>query len=305
MPSADILDCAIVGGGPAGLTAAVYLARSRRSLVLVDGGDSRARWIPTSHNIPGFPEGVTGDALLARLRAGAARYEAAVMKTLATRLAFEGDLFRLDTDDGPVRARRVILACGVDDIEPDRMDEAGVFAAVKRGLLRICPICDGFESSRLNLGVIGSCDHAAAEALFLRTYTDRITVIVPEGLGRVSDDRRRDLAEAGIGLIEAEDRSLVIHGDTVGCMTIGGDEHRFDVVYAALGSHPKNRLAVAAGARLGDDGRLMVGDHGETSVPGLYAAGDLVRGLNQVAVAFGEAARAAIAVHNSLPRNFA
>ncbi len=305
MSDGEVLDCVIVGGGPAGLTAAVYLARARRSLRVVDGGDSRARWIPTSHNIPGFPEGVTGEALLAKLRAGAARYGAPVLQARATDLQREGDLFRLDTEAGPVRARRAILACGVEDKEPEQPDETGLFDAVKRGLIRICPICDGYESSGLNLGVIGSCDHAAAEALFLRTYTDRITVIVPESLGHVSDTRRRDLQEAGIALVEAQDEALRVHGSDVGCMTVGGQEHRFDVVYAALGSKPNNRLAVSAGAQLGEDGRLVVSDHGETSVSGLYAAGDLVRGLNQVAVAVGEAARAAVAVHNSLPRNFA
>ena len=301
----ELLDCVVVGGGPAGLAAATYLARSRRRFVLVDAGESRARWIPVSRNIPGFPQGVTGETLLARLRAEAARFGAPTLRTTATALQRDGDAFRLDTGEGPVRARRVILACGVKDVEPERPDEHGVFDAVKRGLVRICPICDAYEAQGLNLGVIGSCDHAAAEALFLRTYTDRITVVVPHGLGRVSDARRRDLAEAGIALIEAENRSLLIHGEDVGCMAIGGHEHRFDVVYAALGSHPRNALAKSVGARLGDDGRLEVDGQGMTSVEGVYAAGDLVRGLNQVAVAWGEAAQAAIAVHNSLPRNWA
>ena len=153
--------------------------------------------------------------------------------------------------------------------------------------------------------MIGSCEHAAAEALFLRTYSDRITVVAPHSLGRISDARRRDLNDAGIALVEARDDALRVHGHDIGCMSLEGQEHRFDVIYAALGTRPRNRLALAAGAALGGDGSLVVTDHGETSVPGLYAAGDLVRGLNQVAVAVGEAARAAIAVHNSLPRNFA
>ena len=305
MSDADMLDCVVVGGGPAGLTAATYLARSRRRFLLVDGGESRARWIPTSRNIPGFPQGVTGEALLARLRAEAARWGAPTLKAQATALARDGQAFRLDTDAGPVCARRVILACGVEDVEPERPDETGLFGAVKRGLVRICPICDAYEARGLSIGVIGSCDHAAAEALFLRTYSDRITVVVPEHLGRVSDARRRDLAEAGVKLVEVESRSLLIHGNDVGCMAIGGEEHRFDVVYAALGSTPRNALAHAVGARLGEDGRLEVDARCMTSVEGVYAAGDLVRGLNQVAVAYGEAAQAAIAVHNSLPRNFA
>ncbi len=305
MGAPDELDCVIVGAGPAGLTAATYLARARRRSLIVDAGASRARWIPTSHNIPGFPEGVTGERLLARLRAQAARYQAEVLKAHVEELRVDGGGFQLSTAVGELRARRVLLACGVEDVEPGTADPGGVFAAVKAGLLRICPICDGYESAGLNLGVIGSCDHAAAEALFLRTYTDRITVVVPRSLGRTTDTRRRELAEAGIALEEVEDEALQIHGSSIGCMTLGGREHRFDVIYAALGSRPRNALALAAGAATGEDGRLIVGDHGETSVPGLYAAGDLVRGLNQVAVAVGEAARAATAIHNGLPRNFA
>lgn len=79
-----------------------------------------------------------------------------------------------------------------------------------------------------------------------------------------------------------------------------GEPRSFDVVYSALGITPRTRLAIQAGARLDDGGRLVVGDHQETSVPGLYAAGDVVRGLNQISTAQGEGAIAATAVHNSL-----
>ena len=94
------------------------------------------------------------------------------------------------------------------------------------------------------------------------------------------------------------------HGG-LSCLELDGRPRRFDVVYAALGVDPRDHLARTCGARLDDDGRLYVGAHQETSVPGLYAAGDIVRGLNQVTVACAEGAVAAIAVHNSLPRNLA
>ncbi|WP_257837152.1 NAD(P)/FAD-dependent oxidoreductase [Phenylobacterium sp. J426] len=84
-----------------------------------------------------------------------------------------------------------------------------------------------------------------------------------------------------------------------------GEKRSFDVVYSALGVTPRAQLAVQAGAKLDDSGRLIVGSHQETSVPGLYAAGDVVRGLNQISTAEGEGAIAATDVHNSLDRNFA
>ena len=298
----DVLDCAVIGAGPAGLTAATYLGRQRRRRRVLHPGDSRARWIPTSHNTPAFPDGLHGEELLARLRLQAERYGAPFVETQVEALTREGDLFRLRTADGETLARRVILATGVKDREPDLPD---VFDAVKRGLIRICPICDGYESSGLDIGVIGNCEHAAAEALFLRTWSDRVTVIVPRTLGRISDERRRDLAQAGVPILESPGEHGALDHGGLSCLELDGRPRRFDVVYAALGVDPRDHLARTCGARLDDDGRLYVGAHQETSVPGLYAAGDIVRGLNQVTVACAEGAVAAIAVHNSLPRNLA
>ena len=298
----EVLDCAIVGGGPGGLTAATYLGRQRRRFRVFDAGESRAAWIPTSHNTPGFPEGLSGEAMLARFREQAERYGAQIVRAEVTALAKDADAFVLTTADGETRARRVILATGVADREPDLPD---VFDAVKKGLIRICPICDGYESSGLDIGVIGNCEHAAAEALFIRTWSERVTVIVPRTLGKVSDTRRKDLADAGIAIIESPIEHVSVVDGHLSCLDVGGKTRRFDVVYAALGVDPRGELARMAGAKLDDDGRLPVDAHQQTSVEGLYAAGDIVRGLNQVTVACAEAAVAAIAVHNSLPRNFA
>ena len=303
MPGIDgVLDCAIVGAGPGGLTAATYLGRQKRRFRVFDAGESRAAWIPTSHNTPGFPEGLSGEAMLARFREQAERYGAQITQATVSDLRKDGDLFHLQADGEAVRARRVILATGVKDREPDLPD---VFDAVKKGLIRICPICDGYESSGLDIGVIGNCEHAAAEALFLRTWSDRITVIVPRTLGTVSDRRRADLAEAGIAILESPVEDVSVVDGQLSCLQIDGRPRRFDVVYAALGVDPRAELAKGAGMELDDDGRVPTDAHQQTSVEGLYAAGDIVRGLNQVTVASAEAAVAAIAVHNSLPRNFA
>ncbi len=304
MPEGEegVLDCAVVGGGPGGLTAATYLGRQRRRFRVFDTGESRAAWIPTSHNTPGFPEGLSGEAMLARFREQAARYGAEVVPQRVVGLRKEGDAFVLATAEGEARARRVILATGVADREPDLPD---VFDAVKKGLIRICPICDGYESSGLDIGVIGSCEHAASEALFIRTWSDKVTVIVPRTLGRVSEARKRDLEAAGVAILEAPVEHVTIRDGRLSCLDIAGRPRSFDVVYAALGVDPRAELARAAGARLDGEGRLPTDAHQQTSVEGLYAAGDIVRGLNQVAVACAEAAVAAIAVHNSLPRNYA
>ena len=297
-----MLDCVVVGGGPAGLTAAIYLARFRRDFRLVDADASRARLIPLSRNYPGFPEGVSGETLLARMRAQALRYGAQTVAGTVERLETGDGGFHLALAGGEtLSARTVILATGVVEVEPDLPH---CLEAVKQGLIRICPICDGYESAGRMVGVIGDGDHAAAEALFVRAFSDRVSLLLTAPR-LLSPERRRELAEARVEVIETPLRPLRLEDGTVRAACEDGNEHRFDTLYSAFGVVPQSALAAQVGAACDDQGRLFAGEHQETSVEGLYAAGDLVRGLNQIGVAVGEAALAATAVHNRLPRQLA
>jgi thioredoxin reductase (NADPH) len=296
-----MLDCVVIGGGPAGLTAAVYLARFRRRVLVIDSGDSRAAWIPRSRNLPGFPEGIEGVVLLERLRDQARRYGADLRPGRAQALTRSDDgVFSLDIDGEALSARSALLATGVLENQP-RLPH--VVEAVKRGLIRICPICDGFEAIDKRIGVLGNSDHAAAEALFLRTYTAHLTLMLVGETDTLSAQTRLKLADAGICVTHAPIDSVGIEADRLTALcTADGETHRFDAVYSAFGTTPQSALAKGLGARIDDSGRLYTGDHQETSVDGLYAAGDLVRGLNQISVASGEAAIAATAIHNRLPQ---
>jgi thioredoxin reductase (NADPH) len=301
---AGMLDCVVVGGGPAGLTAAIYLARFRRRFRLLDGGRSRASWIPRTRNYPGFPDGLSGDDLLARMRLQAQRYGASVVKDRVEALDLvEGGFALTLRGRDTLRAKRVILATGVIENEPDLPDCMG---AVERALIRICPICDGYEGVGKAVAVLGNSDHAAAEALFLRTYTNQVTlVLVGEDIA-LSAARRAELEAAGIPIVHTPIRHVRIEEGRIRALDIGdGAIHAFDALYSAFGVTPQSALADAVGARRDSSGRLLVDAHQQTSVDGLFAAGDLVRGLNQIAVAAGEAALAATAVHNSLPRDLA
>lgn len=291
-------DCVVVGAGPAGLTAAIYLGRFRRDVLVVDAGQSRAARIPLSRNHPGFPEGVRGRTLLARMRRQAEKYGAAFEACEVDDLRRETDGFRLGTGKGELSARAVLLATGVVDIEPEL---PGVEAAVAQGLLRICPICDGYETIGQRIGVIGADAHAAREAIFVTTYTPDVALILIGAAEALPDDSRRELAAAGVEVIEAPIESVKLYRRKGSAICFGPDHIReFDSLYAALGVAPRTRLAIRAGAKLDDDGRLVVGEHQETSVPGLYAAGDVVRGLNQISTAEGEGATAATDIHNRL-----
>lgn len=293
-----ILDAIVVGAGPAGLTAGIYLGRFRRDAVVFDSGDSRAAWIPTSHNHPGFPDGIGGIELLGRIRAQAERYGAVVRKAVVEGLEVDELGFRAVVEGKDLFARTVLLATGVSDNEPPL---PGVEAAVRQGLVRICPICDGYEAMGQRLAVIGAGAPGAREAMFLKTYSNQVTLIHVGAPADLPDPDRRDLMEVGIDLIETGVERVVLDNQQISALCLGpGEPRRFDIIYSALGVEPRSELAVRLGARFDDGGRLYVDDHQQTSVPGLYAAGDLVRGLNQISTAQGEAAIAATAIHNRL-----
>ena len=285
----------IIGAGPAGLTAATYLARFRRRVLVADGGVPRACWIPVSHNMPGFPEGIAGDAILRRMTQQAEEYGAIVEPGAVGGLGQDEDGFLARLNGREVRARAVLLATGVVDHHPSL---PGVERAIERSLVRICPICDGYEAIGKAVAVIGRDDMGVREAAFLRTYSDRVTLIhVGEAAALTANG---ELERLGIELIRAPIDNVRLEGDRVTALSWGGTFRTFDLVYSALGTSPSVGLATNLGAGSGDDGCLLVDAHQRTSVPGLYAAGDVVRGLNQIAVATAEAAIAATAIHNDL-----
>ncbi len=293
-------DCIIIGAGPAGLTAAIYLARFHLSIRLFDCGSSRAALIPRTHNHAGYPGGISGKDLLARMldqaeSFGARRELAAVSAIVPTDGAFE---VQAGTDETRFHARTVLLATGVLNNRPD-MPADQHDAALARGLIRYCPICDGYEVTDKRIGVIGTGDHGMREALFLRGYTRDVTLIAPGAAHDLDASCRRTLAEADIVHVDGPCTPLRIEGDRIVATTPGG-ERAFDSIYPALGSRIRSGLAVAAGARASADGCLEVDDHQRTSVTGLFAAGDVVKGLDQISHAMGEAGVAATAIRNLL-----
>ncbi len=296
--TAPPLDAIIVGAGPAGLTAAIYLGRFKRRIAVIDSGMSRAAWIPITHNHPGWPDGIKGTDLLARIRAQAEKYGPDIREgTVEAITPVEGG-FEVTLGGKTLTAANVLLACGVKDNDPPL---PGVEQAIRRALIRICPICDGYEVSGLEVGVIGDGDLGAREALFLLNWTDRVSLVHVGPAEALSTVSRAKLDKAGVTLIETACQSVVLENDSLTALCFGPDHTaRFDALYAALGCIARSELAVQAGARLDEENRLIVDDHQQTSVPGLFAAGDLVRGLNQISTAEGEAAIAATAIHNRL-----
>lgn len=298
---ADPVDCLIVGGGPAGLTAAIYLARFRRNVLLFDDQQSRAAWIPTSHNYPGFAGGISGNDLLAALWEQATRYGATLRREHVDDLRRgENGVWQVKAGNRTVFARKVLLATGIIDEKP-ALPSMPEF--VYRGGLRFCPICDGFEVIDQRVAVIGPLERAAKKALFLRTYTADLAVLPLERLFRPSPEIMARLREAGIRVPDAPVVDLTPNGEKLVATMANGESIEMDVLYPAMGAQVRSELVTPLGAGANPEGCLFVDGHQRTSVEGLYAAGDVVMELHQLSVATGHAAVAATDIHNTLPFN--
>ena len=179
------MDCLIIGGGPAGLTAAIYLARFQRRFLVVDTGASRCSWIPISHNHAGFPDGIAGSDLITRMRVQAERYGAKIIRGRVEQLerSAGGGFTAVLADGSRHETERVLLATGTEDVPPplalpDRKQ------AVQHGRLRYCPICDAYEVRGRKVALAGSRSCRIHEALLLRGYTADLTLItLVESLG--------------------------------------------------------------------------------------------------------------------------
>jgi thioredoxin reductase (NADPH) len=296
----ETVDVAIVGAGPAGLSAALYAARFCRStLVLHDGTPCAAR-IPLTRNVPGFEDGIAGPDLVDRMTRHAAKYGATFTEAHISKASRVAGQFELQSDDNRSwTARSLILATGVElnqiPIE-DRLHEL----ALQHGVLRYCPVCDGYEHRDERIAVVGCDVSGAGEALFLRQFSSDVTLLA-QCRTELTEEEIRDLARAGIKTVSTPiSRYDPVEGEMRVHIKGEANPLAFDVLYPALGLRPRNSLATALGIRIAEDGKVAAGAPYGTEVEGLYCAGDLVEGLDQISVAIGHGAVAATRAHNWL-----
>ena len=297
MTDPDFTDCIVIGAGPGGMTAALYLNRFHRTVTVLDAGNSRAHWIPRTHNCPGFPDGVSGDDLLQRLRTQATDYHTQIITTTAARLEQVDGGFRvIDTEGRQYHGRTIVLATGIEDVLPP---QSWVEQAIDCGAMRLCAICDGFEVSDKDLAVYGPLVSGFKHARFMRTYSATVTLVQSDDT-EVNTELRQRAQDSGIALMQ-KPRRLLFDGTRCGFLDSNGERRDFDTLYPVLGSRSQATLAIALGARVDEEDELVVTADQMSSVDGLYAIGDVVSALNQISVAVGHAAVAATTIHNLLP----
>ncbi len=292
-------DIAIVGGGPAGLSAGLWSARYGHSVVLMDRGDPR-NW--ESRGVNGYL-GLPG-ILPSELRA-AGRQECGVLGvTLADQEVTHADIqdnsrFTVHLGDGTsVSASRLLIAVGVRDVWPDVPGLEQVYGANAH----VCPDCDGYEASNKRVVVIGSGRRAVSMALALTTWTDQL-IICTNGHPHDIDDRALfDKLDAnGITLLTDAIIGLARDGDRIDCLQLAnGMELDADKIFFTLAQYPADDVGVQLGCARDAGGHILVDEHGATSVPGVYAAGDITPGTQLALRAAAGGAVAAMTMHKSL-----
>ena len=331
----ETVDCVVVGGGPAGLSAAIQLARLRRSCLVVDDDAGRSLWSQVTRNHLGFPDGVSAADLRLLGQRQAANHRVGLRSGTVIGLrraskASDGFIITVRAPDAPeedddapglvqnrlrehevaarlgerqirrrsqIRARTVILATGVVDAFPsfDGRDECVGVS------LFWCIICDGYESIGKHVAVVGDDEEAIETAFGLTHFTDRVTLVTGRRRTQARPKRLAELAARGVSVIRGPVSDYRHQGGQIQALAIdvaNAPDVECEMVFVSTPKRPRNELARRLGARADHAGYLRTDDAGRTSVPGLYAAGDNTAGhSHQVTTAAHLGAKAATAVN--------
>jgi thioredoxin reductase len=295
---AMLIDVLVVGGGPAGLAAATWLGRYRRRTLVVDAGEPRNRAVEHVHGLlANDPVGPL--ELQERARDGVDRYPHVELRDgRVTAIGRRDDRFVATLETGvTVLASRVVLATGVRDRLPsvdglERHYGADLFH---------CPTCEGFEAQDRDVVVLGWGEHVPAFATGLLDWAASVTVVTDGPAPRFSREQRERAAELGIRVVDGRADALVgERGALRGVRLADGHVLPAQLAFFSLGHAPSIELAEVLGCARTDEGVLAVDEHARTSVPGVYAAGDVTPGLQLVAVAIGKGTVAGVAAALSL-----
>ncbi len=287
----------MVGGGPAGLAAALWLGRYRRRTVVVDAGEGRNRFAHASHGYLGS-DGWEPERIRSAGRSDVERYDSVRFQSCAVeKVVRNGRGFDVVTSEGELTTRRVLLATGVRDITPDIPG----FLELYGEHIFHCSCCDGYESSDQDVLAIGWGEHAAGFALDLLEWGARVTLVTNGE--EFEGDRSCEVAlhRNGIEVIEERVVEFAVEGQKMlGATVESGRTISATRAFFSIKHEPRNDLARDLGCKLDDMGYVEVGPHGETSIEGVYAAGDLTPGEQLVQTAAAEGAVASIACAMSL-----
>jgi thioredoxin reductase len=288
-------DVVVIGGGAAGLSAAIVLARARRTVLVVDSGEPRNA--PAAH-IHGFlsRDGLPPSELLDAGRHEIEAYGAELVAGSVATVARQDDGFLVSLRTGvDVSARRLLVATGLRDELPE---VAGLRERWARDVLH-CPYCHGYEVRDQRLGVLGWTAEAARYAQIVRQWSHDVVLFAPPG--SLTDDQREQLVARAIGVVDGCVEQVVVKDDTLHGVVL--DDGRFvprDAVFVPPRFVPNNEVFGDLGCEVDDAGWIVADPTGQTSVAGVWAAGNVRNPRAQVITAAGEGSTAAIAINADL-----
>lgn len=293
-----ILDCIIIGGGIAGLQAAIQLGRYNHDVLIIDAEDGRSTICKSYHNILGYPNGISGSELRSLGRKQAESLGVEFLKSTVTSLKKEEGHFTAATEKGLFQSRKILLATGV-------MDNIPPFAELYPCLgisVYLCPDCDGYEVKDKKTIVIGNGNVGANMALTLLYWTSDITYI-NHGGETTCEKLARQLSDSGISVYtERIDRVLAVDSQIKGYVLENGKMLETKHSFIAFGGNKvKSDLAVPLGVEIMENNHIIVNARTKmTNIDGVWAAGDVVAHSEQVTIAMGEGSQAAIWIHKAL-----
>jgi thioredoxin reductase (NADPH) len=292
-------DCLIVGGGIAGLQAAIQLGRYNHKTLVLDAGDGRSAICHSYHNILGYPDGISGPELreIGRQQAGKYGVEFVIGKGAYAKKTMSG--FEIESDSGETyKAKTLLLATGIMDRIPpfpELMPTLGISVYV-------CPDCDGREVKDKSTIVMGSGNAGANMALTLNYFTDEITYVNHENT-KVDEEIAAAMKGKGIQYVEGPIEKILADGpDFSGVALANGEELFGERGFIAFGGNEvKSQLAQQLGVELHKNKHVLVDPRTKmTNVENVWAAGDVVAHSEQVTIAMGDGMQASIWIHKTL-----
>ncbi len=298
-PPGTLFDCAIIGGGPAGLSAAIYMGRMMRSVIVIDDHEGRSTWHQVNHNYLGFIDGVHATALREIGAAQSAQYGAVFLNARAEEVTDAGEgekeRFRILTNRGEVMSRTLVIANGVTDSFPEF---EGSMECIGKSMFW-CIICDGYESVGKRIVVLGHNNRAASLCLELLHFTEHVTLVSWDKAFDIDAAKMQVLKEHGINLYDSACSLYQCSAGQLSSVTLADNRIlEVDRLFVTQWIEPNTQLAKQLNITVDEHGYIIADAEGATNVSGVYAAGDITRLHNhQVASAVHEGGMAASAAN--------
>lgn len=297
-PVAEDWDVVIIGGGVAGLSAAIYLGRAMRRTLVIDAGESAAQWEPEVQNYFGFPEGISGPELLRRGAKQAKRFGAELITDEVESVERDGDgSFYVHGRHVRFHCQRLLIATGLYHLPPK---VRGVSECVGKSLF-FCKDCDGYKVQGKRIIVIGSNDEAVEYALGLTLYSPCVMIATNGSKSTWSEQHQKWIEEYEIPLHCRPILEIQHTCGTVASIAFSDNTvANVDYVFTTRGDIYYSQLAKQLGAEVDSEGQIIVDHKQRTNVPRLYAAGCVTEANCQMIISAGHGAAAAQAINRSL-----